>query len=318
MSQIRSLLFCFFGVFFCYLLFGFAQEKITRGDFDGERFTYPMALVFVQCIFNIAFAKFMITFITMPEADQTSRVLFASCGFCYSAAMVASNNALQFISYPKQVLGKACKPIPVMLLGVFLAGKRYPLAKYLCILMIVAGVATFMYKDGKATDDDSMFDFGIGEILLLVSLTLDGLTGVTQEKMRTNYSTTQHHMMLNINLWACIFLGTGACVTGETFAFMSFVGRHPIIIRHLLAFSLMSALGQHFIFMTVVKFGPLTRSIITTTRKFFTILCSVIIFQNPMSGRQWIATAVVFAGLSLDAIYGRSVAIKKKSPEATK
>ena len=54
-----------------------------------------------------------------------------------------------------------------MILGVLLAGKRYPLAKYFCILMIVVGVAAFMYKDGKADASDSMFDFGVGEILLV-------------------------------------------------------------------------------------------------------------------------------------------------------
>ena len=60
-----------------------------------------------------------------------------------------------------------------------------------------------------------------------------------------------------------------------------------------------------FIFMTVTSFGPLTCSIITTTRKFFTILASVIIFQNPMSSRQWLGTSLVFVGLGLDSVYGK-------------
>jgi hypothetical protein len=34
-----------------------------------------------------------------------------------------------------------------MLLGVLIAKKRYPLAKYLFVLMIVCGVALFLYKD---------------------------------------------------------------------------------------------------------------------------------------------------------------------------
>lgn len=64
-----------------------------------------------------------------------------------------------------------------------------------------------------------------------------------------------------------------------------------------------------FIFLTVTSFGPLTYSIVTTTRKFFTILGSVIIFQNPMSARQWIGTVFVFIGLGLDSAYGKE---KKK------
>lgn len=53
---------------------------------------------------------------------------------------------------------------------------------------------------------------------------------------------------------------------------------------------------QSFIFMTVVYFGPLTCSIITTTRKFFTILASVVLFANPISPMQWVGTILVFLG----------------------
>ena len=46
-------------------------------------------------------------------------------------------------SLPAQVLGKSCKPIPVMVMGAFL-GKKYPLKKYANVALIVAGVALFM------------------------------------------------------------------------------------------------------------------------------------------------------------------------------
>ena len=62
---------------------------------------------------------------------------------------------------------------------------------------------------------------------------------------------------------------------------------------------------QVFIFITVTSFGPLPCSIITTTRKFFTILASVIIFANPMNSRQWVGTVLVFTGLGLDSVYGK-------------
>lgn len=54
--------------------------------------------------------------------------------------------------------------------------------------------------------------------------------------------------------------------------------------------------SQTFIFMTVVSFGPLTCSIVTTTRKFFTILGSVILFGNVITSLQWVGTVLVFLG----------------------
>ena len=49
--------------------------------------------------------------------DTTSEVKYALCACSYLGAMVASNAALQYVNYPTQVLGKSCKPIPVMILG---------------------------------------------------------------------------------------------------------------------------------------------------------------------------------------------------------
>ena len=70
--------------------------------------------------------------------------------------------------YTHQVLGKSVKPIPVMILGVLVARKRYPLQKYLFVLMIVIGVALFVYKDKKTSSGvDSEHTIGWGETLLV-------------------------------------------------------------------------------------------------------------------------------------------------------
>ena len=68
------------------------------------------------------------------------------------------------------------KPIPVLLLGVLLGSRSYPLIKYLCVLLIVFGVGIFLYKDHaphRAQQDAEeeyfkIYDtIGIGEILLV-------------------------------------------------------------------------------------------------------------------------------------------------------
>lgn len=55
-----------------------------------------------------------------------------------------------------------------MLLGVTLLKKKYPLAKYLCVLLIVAGVALFMYKPKKVVGVEE-HTVGLGELLLVCS-----------------------------------------------------------------------------------------------------------------------------------------------------
>ncbi|TKS92280.1 Solute carrier family 35 member B1 [Collichthys lucidus] len=307
-TKIRFIV-CFLGVFVCYFYYGILQETITRGDYGQgdkrEKFRFARTLVLIQCVISALFAEILIQFFESSKPDHTKSWLYGLCSLSYLGAMVSSNSALQYVNYPTQVLGKSCKPIPVMILGVTILRKRYPLAKYLCVLLIVGGVAMFLYKPNKssAVADDHVF--GFGEILLLVSLTLDGLTGVAQDHMRARFQTGANHMMLNINLWSSLVLGLAVLWTGEVWEFLSFTERHPSIIYNILLFGLTSALGQTFIFMTVVYFGPLTCSIVTTTRKFFTILGSVLLFGNVMSTMQWVGTILVFLGLGFDAKFGK-------------
>jgi UDP-galactose transporter B1 len=161
-----------------------------------------------------------------------------------------------------------------------------------------------MYKD-KASAGGNASMLGAGEMLLLFSLACDGFTGAIQERMKSEHQSKPGHMMLQMNLWSTLFLGVGLVVTGELWQFTGFVHRFPFVVWNILSFSLMSALGQLFIFLTVAEFGPLPCSIITTTRKFFTVLVSVLYFGNALSGRQWFGTTLVFTGLSFDSFYGK-------------
>lgn len=305
---------CAIGVFVSYFYYGILQESITKGKYgegdESEKFQYVMSLVLLQTIINSLVAKTAMTFFAR-ESDTTPGKYYAVCSITYLGAMLASNQALQYVSYPTQVLGKSAKPIPVMILGILLARKRYPAAKFLFILMIVIGVSLFLYKDQqKTTVAEHKPIIGIGELLLLASLTLDGLTGASQDRMRADYKTGAYQMMLHVNLWSVLWLAIATSASGEIVHVLGFIQRHPSVLIKMVSFGIASAIGQVFIFITVTSFGPLPCSIITTTRKFFTILASVIIFANPMNSRQWVGTLLVFTGLGLDSVYGKE---KKES-----
>ena len=77
-----------------------------------------------------------------------------------------------------KVLGKSAKPIPVLILGVLFSHKRYPAMKYVIVLLIVMGVAVFLYRDDKGSEEKALltdtphswrlFHFvGLGEILVV-------------------------------------------------------------------------------------------------------------------------------------------------------
>ena len=102
----------------------------------------------------------------------------------------------------------------------------------------------FMYKESakKSGGGDSLF--GVGELLLLVSLTCDGLTGAVQERMKLEHGTKSGHMMLAMNKWSCGYLAIAILASGEGLEFLGFIQRHPTVLWQLASFSVASALGQ--------------------------------------------------------------------------
>lgn len=304
-----KLIFYAVGIFICYFYYAIIQERITRGKYgkpgEEEKFTYMLSLVCVQCVINYLYANILLHTVMRQGENLTKPFYYWSSALTYLLAMVCTNMALQWVNYPTQVIGKSGKPIPVMLLGVLLGNKSYPARKYICVLLVVIGVALFMYKDGKQSSGGNSL-MGFGEVLLLLSLIMDGLTGAIQERMRAEYKTKSLHMMSSMNKWSVIFLGITIIYTGELMEFIMFIDRHRGILWELVSFSLASAQGQMFIFLMIEHFGPLPCSIVTTTRKFFTVLFSIVFFGNSLLPRQWLATIIVFSGLFLDAFTGKS------------
>lgn len=255
--------------------------------------------------------------IASPQSkDQTPTGYYASSALTYLLAMVSSNMALRWVPYPTQVVAKAAKPIPVMILGVLLGRKSYSTQKYLFVLLIVIGVIMFMYKEGQVNKNSE--NTGLGELLLFLSLSMDGLTGAIQERMRAASKPSAQHMMLAMNYWSTLILGVALLVTGEGKNFLEFSFKYPELHVHLAALALAGAIGQLFIFMMVSGFGPLPCSIVTTTRKFFTVLFSVLFFGNMISGRQWFGTILVFSGLFADMFLGKKPPVSDPKKDESK
>lgn len=92
-----------------------------------------------------------------------------------------------------------------------------------------------------------------------------------------------------------------------------YLNEHPDLWQTLIAFALTSAFGQLFVFYTIRTFDSLVLTTITTTRKFFTIVLSVVWYGHSLNSRQWGSVGIVFAGLVLDAYMGDMEKRKKKA-----
>lgn len=254
-------------------------------------------LVFCQCVCNGLVATAVCMFVK-PPPDKTPIMEYFKISFSYIGAMSCSTMALQYVSMPTQVLAKSCKMIPVMLMKIVINGTRYSMIEYVAVGFVTAGISIFMLFSKKGgSDSSSMF----GLALLFVSLALDGYTGPAQENIRKNFDPNKYQMMKSMNFVAASLVGAFIFVNGEFFTAIGFIGRHMDVLFPLILYGLSFAFGQIFIMVCLFRFDSLVLTTVTTTRKFFTILASVLWYGHSLVTSQWMGVAVVFAGLGLDA-----------------
>lgn len=254
----------------------------------------------------------------MPEKkkDTTHFMYYASTAAANSLSMVSANMALQFVSYPLQVIMKSAKPLSVMILGLIFC-KKYTVQRYFFVFVIVCGVVVFKLfepsqKPSKENDATHMYQI-LGTCLLVFSLTMDGVLGAIQDRMRALHAPTFRQLMFNTCLWGCGYLLCTILVKREFLDVIPFIARHPNVLWHLGSLGLADAIGNMFIFTMISCFGALACSVTGTVRKFFSVIFSIIFFGNPSTLLQWCGAFLVFSGLLADAAFG-----KRKRNDETK
>eukprot|EP00040_Diaphanoeca_grandis_P033177 m.202608 g.202608 ORF g.202608 m.202608 type:complete len:336 (+) comp32833_c4_seq1:39-1046(+) len=296
------------GVWISFILYGWALEGIKGGEFgdEKERFTSDSFIMLLQSSCNtlIAGTVLLATGTGSIAKKLTAGVPQREWLFISLAYMGASRfgiEALSYISYPVQVLIKCCKPIPVLLGEVFLAGERHPPSKYLSIVLLVAGVSLFIFnKPGKAhAGDKPIFEltpesfFGLG--LVFCALVCDGIYGPMQNTVKKKFAgLTAHHNMFSMNMIQFIMC-TFPFITGSSnlSEVWDFTLRHPTVRPMLMWLALTMGLGNLFIYKLQNEFGALTVTTTTTLRKLASIMFSVFYFGHQMALLQWLAVVVV-------------------------
>jgi hypothetical protein len=137
---------CVAGIYASFMILSVYQERITRRPYGEEEkfFNFPLFLVFVQCLCNSLVAYVKMNYFSKERKSNVPIKFYAMAAFAYVMAFVCSNAALVYVSYPTQVLAKSCKTIPVMALGVLIAKKKYPISRYVAVLLISVGISVFM------------------------------------------------------------------------------------------------------------------------------------------------------------------------------
>ena len=274
------------GIFLSFSFFAVMQEDVYKKAYGGELFKSTFFCLVLERGINALVAFLGVTLLGKSGLNIPHSDIFNS-GVSQMLAMAASNEALRYVSYPTQVLGKSCKMVPVMAGGIVLGGKRYSMIEYAQVVLITIGVCVFNFG-GKSKKGGADSPFGLA--LIGLSLFMDMVTGGLQDKVKTRTKElnptaagpkrpSMHESMLWTNVSGLIVALALAIVTGHFSSGLKFCSDHPQCLMAIITYSLSSAVGQNFVYFTLTQFNPLVLTTVTTTRKIFSTLYSV--FRNP-------------------------------------
>ncbi|XP_075518375.1 UDP-galactose/UDP-glucose transporter 3 isoform X2 [Primulina tabacum] len=330
LRRVLLLAFCVTGIWAAYIYQGVLQETVSTRRFgsDNKRFEHLAFLNLAQNVVCLIWSFLMIKIWSNGGNGGAPWWSYWSAGITNTIGPAMGIEALKYISYPAQessilhgpspfslVLAKSSKMIPVMLMGTLVYGIRYTFPEYLCTLLVAGGVSCFalLKTSSKTIRKLARPNAPLGYALCFLNLAFDGFTNATQDSITARYpKTSAWNIMLGMNLWGTIYnvIFMFGLPNAMGYDAIQFCKSHPEAAWDILLYCLCGAVGQNFIFLTISRFGSLTNTTITTTRKFVSIVVSSVLSGNPLSKKQWGSVAMVFSGLSYQ-IYLKSKKLQR-------
>jgi UDP-galactose transporter B1 len=231
------LLVCVLGMVSSLTMYGIVLEYVT----SGGRKLHELSFVFVTTSIY-ALTAFIARSLFGEKPTAISKYQMLTLSLTSIASTFTSVRSLRYVIYPVQVLFKSCKPVPVMIFGIIL-GKKYPLKKYVNVVIITTGVALFMSggsstRSSGSTGADTTL---IGALMLSISLCFDGATGAYEDKLMAKDSVEPFDLMYNIQLGKAVISFVCLVITNGLPDFIQTLNHGGL---SLVALGLTGALGQ--------------------------------------------------------------------------
>eukprot|EP01051_Picozoa_sp_SAG22_P017226 SAG22_NODE_2607_length_2390_cov_5.701004_2_plen_413_part_00 len=216
------------GTWAAFVIFGLAQESLTRTKFgpadqpdEQEQFKFTTFLVLLQSVGNALVAAVCLVFSgkNLSGSIPLREWLIVAVG--YAGAHKFGLWSLLYIPFPLQVLLKSCKTIPVMIGGLLLDRTKTPKMKQiLAVLILTAGIAIFMmFKPSKKAsggggggfemNEDAMVGIGLVALALICDAIygpyqdkiVNGAKKLKEENPKAPDAPSSFHLMFNMNFY---------------------------------------------------------------------------------------------------------------------
>ena len=305
---------CAIGLNISFVIWGLYQEKImvqtysTNGGLTQFKFMNSQFLVLSNrtSSFLLSATALIISFILLPPARKF--VLFNAPYYTYllcALTNVISSwcqiEALKYVTFPVQVLSKACKIIPVMLVGHVCMKKSYDLLDYATAFAITGGAALFFneYASFSVSKENIVQNLSITDGILILSLFLifDAFTSNWQSYLFDKYNPSAWEMMAAVNFFSIMLTASSLYESNSLQSTIEMVLSSDELLKDCVILSIVSAIGQAFVFYTISLYGPLYFIIIMTIRQVLSLAISTYTFGHYMSILSVLGVVIIFCAL---------------------
>lgn len=326
-SEIRLVVYVI-GIYSVFIYWGYLQEKLIStpytidsneginrlGGPQGEnlKWSFPFALNLCMAVM-CSIVSSLLEIMRPSEKSNVPAIAFWKAALSAAIASPIGYEALKYITYPMMILTKSSKPVPVMFVGSVFFRRKYTWYKYTGVALVCIGITLFtLYKSTSkhiTASSQSVWSILFGIFLVLFNLSLDGYTNNEQDEIFVRYKTTSLDMMKYVNIWQTLYISlyllSGWLLFGsssELYGSLKVVSNCSGARFDIFMFCFCAAIGQVLLFTLIKEFGSLLWVTVSVTRKLFTVLASVLIFEHSVNIYQWLGIFFVFCGLMLEII----------------
>jgi adenosine 3'-phospho 5'-phosphosulfate transporter B2 len=284
------------GIIGMLVVYGVLQERIMSEPYGTDYFKASVFLVLCNRLVAIVYSLCMILAKGESLTNAAPLWKYLAISFSNVGATTCQYEALKYVSFPVQMLGKSFKMMPVMCWGIIISRKKYTLNDWLIAAAITGGVTEFLLT-GSIASKRAAGNSAFGLLLLLLFLGLDGFTSTFQEKLFKEHTTSKYNQMLYVNLGSATVSLFTLITTGSMWTAFSFISAHPGLLTDAGMLSAAAVAAQWFIYSQVKEFGALVFAATMNVRQITSIIISYIKYGHSISWLQVLGLVFVFGAL---------------------
>lgn len=272
--------------------------------YEGDVFTFSVFLVFFTRIIGLVFALVMVAGTCEPICCQAPLWKYLVVSVPTVVASICQFEALRYVSFTMQILGKSSKTGLIMVGVRCCIGTRYKIVDWMVAFGVTAGVVLYMLTGPLGTQHSAGSPlWGLG--LLGSFIVLDGVSSFVQDKLLASEDRgTKYNQLLYNNVTAAVLSLGILLVWGRARESLEFCRGHPAVYVDASIMSVSAMIAQWFVHMQVQDFGRLAFAATFNLRQIVSVVASYLVYKHAVTGPQIAGLSIVAVALCFQSLAG--------------